>query len=120
MLKVVKRKTLAGVITLLIALLTYKFILFRNNDSVILFLFPSYFVGIFCGGILSLGIDYILSPTNHRFIFSLISHILIVLMLTRIFLANSFWESFFILFLPVGIFFFLTDEFIRKYYASKS
>lgn len=94
MLKVVKRKALAGVITLVIAILTYGFILFNNNNLITYGLIPLYSVAIFCGGILSLGIDYILRSTNYRFILSLILHILVVLLLQRIFWTTIFGNLF--------------------------
>lgn len=117
--KLVIRKVKAGLITLVLTLAIFGFVLalFLEGDVELVFfpLLHVYFVGIFCGALLSLGVDYILKDSKHRFILGLFLHILIVIVVVSIFGGDEyFWRALFIAFLPVGLCFFLIDEFLRQ------
>lgn len=118
MLKIIERKALAIIFTFIIVVLTYSFIFyifFDSGSEIWITLLPILIVGLLCGGIISLVIEYNISfVTNSNFVLNFALYLLAAIILQSIFVKSSFFEIMFYIVLPIAICFFFLDELLKK------
>ncbi|SEI02639.1 hypothetical protein SAMN05192559_107220 [Halobacillus karajensis] len=110
----VKRKLLTALITLIVSVPLYSFISKGPVSDYVGFFLFILTIAVLCGTLLSIFIGYLENKINfHSFSLRFILHIIIALLLTAIFVENSYFQITFYLALPVAVGYFVIDEVLR-------